>query len=238
MSSPENLPSIPQQPQPQNALALRPSGALQTQLLAQQQEADAQADGEIDLKAILRTLLKHKWTIVGTTALCTLAAVVYTLRVTPQYESAALMQIDRTAQKVVGFSNEVEVDQGAASDQLQLRTQIELLKSRSLTERVIDEMGLYKPVAPGELPEAAAIAEELSMTPRVLRDRLQAQGLNLRDLQDEARRDAACWWLRHSDAGLAEVAQGCGFSEQSAFQRAFRRWTGQAPAQWREAAGR
>ena len=77
MSSPENLPSFPQQPQPPGALALRPSGALQTQLLAQQQEADAQADDEIDLKAILRTLLKHKWTIVGTTALCTLAAVVF-----------------------------------------------------------------------------------------------------------------------------------------------------------------
>ncbi|MFW5330335.1 GumC family protein [Hydrogenophaga sp. ZJX-1] len=154
MSSPENLPSLPQQPQPTGALALRPSGALQTQLLAQQQEADAQDSDEIDLKAIFRTLLKHKWTIVGTTALCTLAAVVYTLRVTPQYQSTALLQIDRAAQKVVGFNAEVEVDQGAAADQLQLRTQIELLKSRSLTERVIDEMGLYKPESSTGLPEA------------------------------------------------------------------------------------
>ncbi|OGB34707.1 MAG: hypothetical protein A3B67_02555, partial [Burkholderiales bacterium RIFCSPHIGHO2_02_FULL_66_10] len=154
MSSPENLPSLPQQPQPQGALALRPSGALQTQLLAQQQEADSQDSDEIDLRAILRTLLKHKWTIVGTTALCTLAAVVYTLRVTPQYESTALLQIDRAAQKVVGFNAEVEVDEGPAADQLQLRTQIELLKSRSLAERVIDEMGLYKPESPTGLPEA------------------------------------------------------------------------------------
>src|SRR3990167_10980953 len=149
MSSPDQLPSVPQQPQ--GALALRPSGALQTQLLAQQQqETDSLADDQIDLKAIFRTLLKHKWTIVGTTALCTLAAVVYTLRVTPQYESAALLQIDRAAQKVVGFNAEVEVDEGPAADQLQLRTQIELLKSRSLAERLIDEMGLYKPVAPGD----------------------------------------------------------------------------------------
>ncbi|NWF44256.1 polysaccharide biosynthesis tyrosine autokinase [Hydrogenophaga sp. D2P1] len=157
MSSPENLPSFPQQPQPPGALALRPSGALQTQLLAQQQEADAQVDDQIDFRAILRTLLKHKWTILGTTALCTLAAVVYTLRVTPLYESAALLQIDRTAQKVVGFNAEVEVDQGATADQLQLRTQIELLKSRSLAERVIDEMGLYKPESPTGLPEAPAV---------------------------------------------------------------------------------
>ena len=151
MSSPENLPSFPQQPQPAGALALRPSGALQTQLLAQQQEADAQADDQIDLKAILRTLLKHKWTIVGTTALCTLAAVVYTLRVTPQYESTALLQIDRAAQKVVGFGADVEVEQ-AGSDLQQLTTQIELLKSRSLAERVIDEMGLYRPESQTDLP--------------------------------------------------------------------------------------
>jgi capsular exopolysaccharide synthesis family protein len=153
MSSPETLPSIPQPPQ--GALALRPSGALQTQLL-QQQEAEAQDDDTIDLKAIFRTLLKHKWTILGIAGLCTLAAVVYTLRVTPLYEAKALLQIDRAAQKVVGFNAEVEVDEGPAADQLQLRTQIELLKSRSLAERVIDELGLYKPTSPTGLPEAGA----------------------------------------------------------------------------------
>ena len=41
------------------------------------------------------------------------------------------------------------------ADQLQLRTQIELLKSRSLAERVIDEIGLYKPAALSAAPRAA-----------------------------------------------------------------------------------
>jgi capsular exopolysaccharide synthesis family protein len=152
MSSPEQLPFIPP---PQGALALRQSGALQTQLLLQQQEADALADDSIDLKAILRTLLKHKWMILGIAGLCTLAAVVYTLRITPQYQAKALLQIDRTAQKVVGFNAEVEIEPSGSEQQL-FNTQIELLKSRSLAERVIDEMGLYRPDAVTELPVANA----------------------------------------------------------------------------------
>jgi AraC-like DNA-binding protein len=87
---------------------------------------------------------------------------------------------------------------------------------------------------PGELPEASALADALGLSARGLRERLQAQNLNLRALQDEVRRDAACWWLRHSQAELVEIAQACGFSEQSAFQRAFRRWTGSTPAVWRQ----
>ena len=140
-----------------NALALRREDALSTHLLTPP-GADASHDDEIDLRAIWRTLVKHKWTIAGVTVFCTLAAAVYTLRTTPQYESTALLQIDRAAQKVVGFNAEVEVDQGVASDQLQLRTQIELLKSRSLAERVIDEMGLYRPGPTDTLPDQGRAA--------------------------------------------------------------------------------
>jgi succinoglycan biosynthesis transport protein ExoP len=134
-------------PGPMGALALRREDAL-SELMAARSEPASLVEERIDLKTIWRAWVKHKWTIVGTAALCTLAASVYTLQITPQYKSAALLQIDRAAQKVVGFNAEVEVDEGPLADQLQLRTQIELIKSRSLAERVIDEMGLYKPAAP------------------------------------------------------------------------------------------
>lgn len=154
MANPDQLPSLPSQPPQQGALAIRRPGMLQTELLQRGPEAEAAPDDEIDLRAILRTLLKHKWMIAGIAGLSVLAATVYTLRVTPQYESKVLLQIDRAAQKVVGFNAEVEVDQGSASDQLQLRTQIELLKSRALAERVIDELGLYKQASADELLNA------------------------------------------------------------------------------------
>jgi capsular exopolysaccharide synthesis family protein len=147
MQDPNSLPAQPPagSPPPAGAIALHQPRALQTQLLAREEaQAQAEADDEIDLKAIFKTLLKHKWTIVGSTLLCTLAAAVYTLRITPQYESTALLQIERAAQKVVGFNSEVELDQGASAEALSLRTQIELLQSRTLAERVIDELGLAK----------------------------------------------------------------------------------------------
>jgi len=145
---------LPAAPGPLGALALRREDAL-SELMAARSEPAALAEDRIDLKTIWRAWVKHKWTIVGIAALCTLAATVYTLQITPQYKSAALLQIDRAAQKVVGFNAEVEVDEGPLADQLQLRTQIELIKSRSLAERVIDEMGLYKPAAPATAPAEA-----------------------------------------------------------------------------------
>ena len=151
----------PAVPGPRGALALRREGALSDHLLARG-EPESITDDRIDLKSLWRAGVKHKWTIVGIAALCTVAAVLYTLRIAPLYQSAALLQIDRVAQKVVGFNAEVELDEGPASDQLQLRTQIELLKSRSLAERVIDEIGLYKPDAPPAAPDPAGDVDALS----------------------------------------------------------------------------
>ena len=53
------------------------------------------------------------------------------------------------------------------------------------------------------------------------------------ELVDESRRQLAERLLRGSDYPLAEVAFLTGFSEQSAFTRAFRRWAGQTPRSFR-----
>ena len=100
MANPDQLPSLPDQPPPGGAVAIRRPGALSTELLQRGPDPDAPGNDEIDLKAIFRTLLKHKWMIAGVTGLSLLAATVYTLRITPQYESKVLLQIDRAAQKL------------------------------------------------------------------------------------------------------------------------------------------
>lgn len=147
---------LPAMPDPRDALAVQREAALSELLLARG-ESSAPAEDRIDLKTLWRALARHRRLILGVTALFTLAAGLYTLRITPQYESTVMLQIDRAAQKVVGFNTEFEVEEGPLSEQLQLRTQVELLKSRSLAERVIDEMGLYKPGA--SAPPAAAPGE-------------------------------------------------------------------------------
>ncbi len=166
MQNPDSSPEAPQLPPPQQrsgALALHQQRGLQTHVSARD-DVESGTDDEIDLRSIFRTLLKHKWMIMGITLLSVLAAIVYTLRVTPQYQSTTLLQIDQAAQRVVGFKTEVEVDQGATSDTLQLRTQIELLQSRTLAERVIDELGLYKrsagPAFQTETPTLTAQKDE------------------------------------------------------------------------------
>lgn len=88
---------------------------------------------------------------------------------------------------------------------------------------------------PGPLPEAPALAEALGIAPRQLRQLMSEHHIRLRDLQDDVRREAALRWLTLPGCDISNLAQACGFSEQSAFQRAFRRWTGMTPLQWRSA---
>ncbi|MES1947071.1 AraC family transcriptional regulator [Salinisphaera sp. C84B14] len=77
----------------------------------------------------------------------------------------------------------------------------------------------------------AAIA--LALNERTLQHRLQLENTTFRRSLDEARHTLA---LRHiADAGLCigDISHRLGFSEQSAFQRAFKRWTGITPLAWR-----
>lgn len=77
------------------------------------------------------------------------------------------------------------------------------------------------------------VAARLSLTPRALRRRLAEAGLSLAELLDGVRQDLALLYLRHTDLSLLEIACLLGFAEQSSFSRAFRRWTGRSPIDYR-----
>lgn len=79
----------------------------------------------------------------------------------------------------------------------------------------------------------AALAEAHHMSARTLQRRLAEQGTSFQGLLDQTRRHLAERHLRDAQLDLAEIALLLGYSEQSAFTRAFRSWTGLAPAQWR-----
>jgi AraC-like DNA-binding protein len=76
------------------------------------------------------------------------------------------------------------------------------------------------------------IAGRLNMNVRALRRRLGAEQSPLSNLLDEARLRIAQRELAKPGASIKEVAHGLGFSEASAFHRAFKRWSGQTPAQF------
>lgn len=78
--------------------------------------------------------------------------------------------------------------------------------------------------------DAARIASKLGMNTRVLRRRLRDEGANLRALIDESRMRAACVSLMNPNTTIKDTAERLGYSEPSAFHRAFKRWTGKTPA--------
>ncbi len=74
------------------------------------------------------------------------------------------------------------------------------------------------------------VAETLHMSVRNLQRRLKEVGTTFRTLLETVRKDLASIYVHDPDIELAEVAFLLGFSDQSAFSRAFRRWTGNSPS--------
>ncbi|MEO1595622.1 MAG: AraC family transcriptional regulator ligand-binding domain-containing protein [Pseudomonadota bacterium] len=83
------------------------------------------------------------------------------------------------------------------------------------------------------VPTLSDVAGGLGMSARTLQRRLAEQGHAYQDLVDAARRELSERLLRDTDYALAEIAFLTGFSEQSAFTRAFKRWGGQTPRSFR-----
>ena len=77
------------------------------------------------------------------------------------------------------------------------------------------------------------IAALFSMQPRTLNRRLSAFGLSFQDLVDEGRFEIARQALLDTDMNVAHVAALLDYADASSFVRAFQRWSGKTPSQWR-----
>lgn len=83
--------------------------------------------------------------------------------------------------------------------------------------------------------DAPTVAGRLHLSLRTLHRHLAAEGQSFRALRDECLYQLACDHLADQRLQLGEIAQLLGYSEQSAFTRAFRRWSGQSPRRFRRA---
>jgi AraC-like DNA-binding protein len=90
---------------------------------------------------------------------------------------------------------------------------------------------------PGELPEFETLAAEMNMTPATMRRRLHDEGTSYQSIKDQLRRDLAISYLSHSDRSAMDIGLELGFSERSAFHRAFKKWTGASPGEFRRRLG-
>ncbi len=78
-----------------------------------------------------------------------------------------------------------------------------------------------------------AVASELSMQPRTLNRRLQAEGKSFRELTNEARFEVARQLLAGTRMDITDIALTLGYADPSGFTHAFQRWSGVAPSEWR-----
>jgi AraC-like DNA-binding protein len=83
-------------------------------------------------------------------------------------------------------------------------------------------------------PKMADIARGLGLSARSFHRRLAERGMSFQTLTEETRRDLAQGLLRDERHSLAEIAFLTGFAEQSSFTRAFKRWVGVTPANYRK----
>jgi polysaccharide biosynthesis transport protein len=138
-------------------LALRQPYMLQTTLERHgEDEEDASA---LTLSDLLGMILKHKWTLLLVILVSTGIAGVNTFLLRPTYRATAVLQIERSAARVVDFQHgNVDLDQSSVDEYLGLKTQYELLRSRSLAERVIDDLQLDRTKSAAPPLVAASVA--------------------------------------------------------------------------------
>ena len=85
-----------------------------------------------------------------------------------------------------------------------------------------------------DMPELNDVAAMLEVHPQTLRRRLSAEGTTFKEIKSQVRRDTALHFLGKQGLSIEEIAHRAGFSESSAFIRAFKGWTGVTPYTYRK----
>jgi AraC-like DNA-binding protein len=82
------------------------------------------------------------------------------------------------------------------------------------------------------------VAQHIAMAPRSLRRKLEEEGASFRDIVEAERRQLAVQLLQGTQMKLDEIALQLGYGDTASFTRAFRRWFGQAPGEYRKLSGK
>ena len=102
--------------------------------------------------------------------------------------------------------------------------------SDGLTARIRRRL---REMPPDAWPDFDTLARQVHSSTATLRRRLDEEGQSYRSIKDDLRRDLAISYLSHSEASVTDIAEKLGFAESSAFHRAFKKWTGARPGEYR-----
>jgi succinoglycan biosynthesis transport protein ExoP len=129
---------LPARRQPEFAMSQSRIGG--TSLSLDMQD-DRREDDEIDLLAYWRILVKRRWLVLSILAAVVALALFVTLMTTPIYRATAVLQVEKEGSQVIQAQG-IQPNESGGWDPNFLQTQYELLKSRSLAERVANELNL------------------------------------------------------------------------------------------------
>lgn len=99
--------------------------------------------------------------------------------------------------------------------------------SREVVGKIVEKL-------PDGPPNQQQIATAMNVSNRTLQRKLKEEGTSFMDLLQDTRLQLARKYLRQPSRSVVETAYLLGFSEPSTFSRAFKRWTGSAPAEYRD----
>lgn len=107
---------------------------------------------------------------------------------------------------------------------------LEQMEPRAVPTSIADRCSAILLAALPEIPRQAAVARSLGLSQRNLQRKLASEGTAFEELVETTRQSVAEAMLQDRRCALAEVAAATGFSEASAFSRAYKRWTGRRPS--------
>ncbi|PMY43998.1 MULTISPECIES: AraC family transcriptional regulator [Pseudomonas] len=107
----------------------------------------------------------------------------------------------------------------------------QLTRTRSLRERITQLLGPL--LNGGREPDLEEVATRLKLPTWTLRRKLAEEGTQFRAILNDTRRDLAMTYIRDTELAFGEIAYLLGFASAEAFQRAFKRWSGQTPGEFR-----
>ena len=105
-------------------------------------------------------------------------------------------------------------------------------KTGRITGRVLHHLD-QAILSDARVPDMAKLSRMLNLSVATLRRRLAEEGTSLRQLKQVRRAAWACELLGRADLSVSDLAGRVGFSDETAFRRAFKEWTGKSPAAFR-----
>ncbi|MFB8279697.1 AraC family transcriptional regulator [Nocardia colli] len=138
--------------------------------------------------------------------------------------------LTRTEEDLIDWARNAPIDVLSRRDYgTSLAEQVRKILTRGLR-------GVRDKTAGDRWPTADEVAKRLAMSPQTVRRKLGEEGTSITQIREDILRDAAVASLVRGDETVEALSARLGFSEPSAFRRAFRRWTGSPPGSYRGSA--